>query len=53
MPTTTNLMSSWLIQMPLTWALALQFGPPVSGMSWVAFGYETSARQFTLRLLTR
>jgi len=52
-PTKINLVFFWLIQIPLSYFLAIQFGWEHSGVFWAVFFSETSAGLFTLWLFTR
>lgn len=52
-PTKINLVFFWLIQIPLCYLLAIQFGWQHSGVFWGVFISETSVGLFTLWLFTR
>jgi putative efflux protein, MATE family len=52
-PTYINLVFFWLIQIPLSWWLALQLGWGQSGVFWGVFFSETGVGLFTLWLFTR
>ncbi len=52
-PTYINLVFFWLIQIPLSWLLAIHFGWQASGVFWAVFISETSVGLFTLWLFTR
>jgi putative MATE family efflux protein len=49
-PTYINLVFFWLIQIPLSWFLAIQLGWEHSGVFWGVFISETSVGLFTLWL---
>jgi putative MATE family efflux protein len=52
-PTWINTVFFWLIQIPLSWALAIGLGWQHSGVFWGVFISETSVGLFTLWLFTR
>ncbi|NOT32836.1 MAG: MATE family efflux transporter [Candidatus Eisenbacteria bacterium] len=52
-PTWINVVFFWLIQLPLSWLLALKLGWGHSGVFWGVFVSETSVGLFTLWLFTR
>lgn len=52
-PTLINLVFFWLIQIPLSYLLAIEFGWQQSGVFWGVFFSETSVGLFTLWLFTR
>jgi putative MATE family efflux protein len=52
-PTYINLVFFWLIQIPLSWFLALQLDWGYKGVFWGVFISETSVGLFTLWLFTR
>ena len=52
-PTWINAVFFWLIQIPLSWALAIGLGWQQSGVFWGVFISETSVGLFTLWLFTR
>lgn len=52
-PTKINLVFFWLIQIPLSWFLAIHLGWEHSGVFWGVFISETSVGLFTLWLFTR
>jgi putative MATE family efflux protein len=52
-PTWINVVFFWLIQIPLSWVLAVAFGWQQSGVFWGVFISETSVGLFTLWLFTR
>jgi len=52
-PTKINLVFFWLIQIPLSYYLAMTLGWQHSGVFWGVFVSETSAGLFTLWLFTR
>lgn len=52
-PTYINLVFFWLIQIPLSYLLAVTFGWAESGVFWGVFISETSVGLFTLWLFTR
>jgi Na+-driven multidrug efflux pump len=52
-PTRINLVFFWLIQIPLSYLLAIHFGWQQSGVFWGVFISETSVGLFTLWLFTR
>jgi putative MATE family efflux protein len=52
-PTLINVAFFWLIQIPLSWWLAIQLGWMESGVFWGVFVSETSCGLFTLWLFTR
>ena len=52
-PTKINLVFFWLIQIPLCYLLAIEFGWQHSGVFWGVFISETSVGLFTLWLFTR
>jgi len=52
-PTKINLVFFWLIQIPLSYALAIMLGWGHSGVFWGVFVSETSVGLFTLWLFTR
>jgi Na+-driven multidrug efflux pump len=52
-PTRINLVFFWLIQIPLSWALAIRLDWGASGVFWGVFISETSVGLFTLWLFTR
>jgi putative MATE family efflux protein len=52
-PTFINLVFFWLIQIPLSWFLAIQLGWEHSGVFWGVFISETSVGLFTLWLFKR
>lgn len=52
-PTLINLVFFWLIQIPLSYYLALHLGWQQSGVFWGVFISETSVGLFTLWLFTR
>jgi len=52
-PTYINLVFFWLIQIPLSWFLAIQLDWGYKGVFWGVFISETSVGLFTLWLFTR
>lgn len=52
-PTKINVVFFWLIQIPLSYVLAIHFGWQESGVFWGVFISETSVGLFTLWLFTR
>jgi putative MATE family efflux protein len=52
-PTWINAVFFWLIQIPLSWLLAIGLGWQQSGVFWGVFISETSVGVFTLWLFTR
>lgn len=52
-PTKINVVFFWLIQIPLSYALAVSLGWQYSGVFWAVFVSETSVGLFTLWLFTR
>ncbi len=52
-PTKINIVFFWLIQIPLSYVLAIKFGWEHSGVFWGVFISETSVGLFTLWLFTR
>lgn len=52
-PTYINLVFFWLIQIPLSWYLAISLGWEQSGVFWGVFFSETSVGLFTLWLFSR
>jgi Na+-driven multidrug efflux pump len=52
-PTWINVVFFWLIQIPLSWWLAIRFDWQHSGVFWSVFISETSVGLFTLWLFTR
>ena len=52
-PTWINVVFFWLIQIPLSWLLAIQLDWQQSGVFWGVFISETSVGLFTLWLFTR
>jgi putative MATE family efflux protein len=52
-PTWINAVFFWMIQIPLSWALAVQLGWQHSGVFWGVFVSETSVGLFTLWLFSR
>lgn len=52
-PTQINLVFFWLIQIPLSYVLAIQLGWQQSGVFWGVFISETSVGLFTLWLFSR
>jgi Na+-driven multidrug efflux pump len=52
-PTKINLVFFWLIQIPLSWYLAIYLNWEQSGVFWGVFVSETSVGLFTLWLFTR
>ncbi len=52
-PTRINLVFFWLIQIPLSWFLAIYLGWQQSGVFWGVFISETSVGLFTLWLFTQ
>jgi Na+-driven multidrug efflux pump len=52
-PTKINLVFFWLIQIPLSWFLAIHLNWAQSGVFWVVFISETSVGLFTLWLFNR
>jgi putative MATE family efflux protein len=52
-PTLINVVFFWLIQLPLSWWLAIRLGWMESGVFWGVFISETSVGLFTLWLFTR
>ena len=52
-PTRINVVFFWLIQIPLSWALAVSLGWGHSGVFWGVFVSETSVGLFTLWLFSR
>ncbi|MGK7389141.1 MAG: MATE family efflux transporter [Candidatus Cyclobacteriaceae bacterium M2_1C_046] len=52
-PTYINLVFFWIIQIPLSYYLAIQLGWQHSGVFWGVFISETSVSLFTLWLFTR
>lgn len=52
-PTLINLVFFWMIQIPLSWFLAIRLGWAHSGVFWGVFFSETSVGLFTLWLFTR
>jgi putative MATE family efflux protein len=52
-PTRINVVFFWVIQIPLSWLLAIGLGWQQSGVFWGVFVSETSVGLFTLWLFTR
>jgi len=52
-PTLINIVFFWMIQIPLSWFLAIHLGWAHSGVFWGVFFSETSVGLFTLWLFTR
>ncbi len=52
-PTLINLVFFWMIQIPLSWYLAISLGWEQSGVFWGVFVSETSVGLFTLWLFSR
>lgn len=52
-PTKINVVFFWLIQIPLSWFLAIKLGWQHSGVFWGVFISETSVGLFTLWLFSR
>jgi putative MATE family efflux protein len=52
-PTWINVVFFWLIQIPLSWLLAVRLGWQHSGVFWGVFVSETAVGLFTLWLFTR
>lgn len=52
-PTKINIVFFWLIQIPLSWFLAIKLGWQHSGVFWGVFISETSVGLFTLWLFSR
>lgn len=52
-PTLINLVFFWLIQIPLSYLLAIEFGWQHSGVFWAVFFSETSVGLFTLWLFKK
>jgi len=52
-PTWINMVFFWLIQIPLSWYLAIALGWQQSGVFWGVFFSETAAGVFSLWLFTR
>lgn len=52
-PTWINIIFFWMIQIPLSYVLAIQFGWEHSGVFWAVFLSETSVGIFTLLLFKR
>ncbi|MEJ1096729.1 MULTISPECIES: MATE family efflux transporter [unclassified Pseudoxanthomonas] len=52
-PTKINLVFFWLIQIPLSYALAISLGWQQTGVFWAVFVSETSVGLFTLWLFSR
>ncbi|TWI00988.1 putative MATE family efflux protein [Luteimonas cucumeris] len=52
-PTKINLVFFWLIQIPLSYALAISLGWQQTGVFWAVFFSETSVGLFTLWLFSR
>jgi putative MATE family efflux protein len=52
-PTWINIVFFWLLQIPLSWLLAVRLGWQHSGVFWGVFVSETSVGLFTLWLFTR
>ncbi|MCB0578672.1 MAG: MATE family efflux transporter, partial [Phaeodactylibacter sp.] len=52
-PTWINVIFFWMIQIPLSYLLAVQFGWQHSGVFWGVFISETSVGIFTLMLFKR
>ncbi|MBC8052279.1 MAG: MATE family efflux transporter [Sphingobacteriaceae bacterium] len=52
-PTKINLVFFWLIQIPLSWYLAIQLDWAASGVFWAVFISETSVGLFSLWLFNR
>jgi len=52
-PTWINVVFFWLLQIPLSWTLAIAFDWQQSGVFWGVFVSETSVGLFTLWLFTR
>ncbi len=52
-PTLINLVFFWLIQIPLSWYLAISLGWEQSGVFWGVFVSETSVGLFTLWLFNK
>ena len=52
-PTWINLVFFWMIQIPLSWVMAIYMGWEYSGVFWAVFISETSVGLFTLWLFTR
>ncbi|MBE0662496.1 MAG: MATE family efflux transporter [Bacteroidales bacterium] len=51
-PTWINLVFFWMIQIPLSWVMAIHMGWEYSGVFWAVFISETSVGIFTLWLFT-
>ena len=52
-PTWINLIFFWIIQIPLSWVMAIHMGWEYSGVFWAVFISETAVGLFTLWLFTR
>jgi putative MATE family efflux protein len=52
-PTKINIVFFWLLQIPLSWLLAVRFGWEQSGVFWGVFISETSVGLFTVWLFSR
>ncbi len=52
-PTLINIVFFWMIQIPLSWFLAIRMGWAHSGVFWGVFFSETSVGLFTMWLFTR
>jgi Na+-driven multidrug efflux pump len=52
-PTKINFVFFWLIQIPLSWWLAMRLNWQQSGVFWGVFVSETSVGLFTLWLFSR
>ncbi len=52
-PTWINVIFFWLIQIPLSWLLAIELGWQHSGVFWAVFFSETAVGLFTLWLFSR
>lgn len=52
-PTWINLVFFWLIQIPLSWFMAIQLGWEQTGVFWAVFISETAVGLFTLWLFSR
>ena len=52
-PTWINVVFFWMIQIPLSWLLAVAFDWRHSGVFWGVFVSETAVGLFTLWLFTR
>jgi Na+-driven multidrug efflux pump len=52
-PTWINVIFFWLVQIPLSWVLAIALGWQHSGVFWGVFVSETAVGIFTLWLFSR